>query len=194
MKATGNSRIVFSLTTLRPSLCCRLAKRARPSSESGANSRCGRDRAPRARRRSRRPRAARAPAARDRDRRRRSAPRRATTGASSRRASGAARGCRRTSIRRSSPRAAPASAASRRPAGSTIARDRTDRACPRRAPALPRARPRRSAPRNPSAVGNPPRLRIADHAAAPCGPRRRPRLRPAPSRPGAATRRRAIPR
>ena len=43
MKATGNSRIVFSLTILRPSRCCRLAKIARPSSESVAILVLGRD-------------------------------------------------------------------------------------------------------------------------------------------------------
>ncbi len=34
MKAAGSSRIVLSETILRPSLCCRLANGARPSSES----------------------------------------------------------------------------------------------------------------------------------------------------------------
>jgi hypothetical protein len=36
MKATGNSRIVFSLTTFRPNRCYKLAKVARPSSDSAS--------------------------------------------------------------------------------------------------------------------------------------------------------------
>ena len=41
MKAAGSSRIVFKLTALRPSLCCRLANGARPSSESAEKSPAG---------------------------------------------------------------------------------------------------------------------------------------------------------